>query len=245
MFIRNGGNYFLTDLLIYADGLIDCWGLVTVEEFAEKLRSGWVATTFEDGARASAHHVAAWKFAEVQSWTTPEELLGEVGDEIDRLNGRPDSTGRCLATVTVFRAEPSEEQRAVLREAYLAIPEHLRRYALGDMDSKDWPLKVLAAGPGARLLGGGPVVTDEMYQHALEYFAERDQARTSRRTPPRGRSGRGARACHRTGPGRLSQRLAGRSRRPGPAQRIPGTDRDRRGGVPDRQPRLLGPVHHG
>ncbi|MEU3561851.1 hypothetical protein [Kitasatospora sp. NPDC006786] len=60
MFIRNGGNYFLTDLLIYADGLIDCWGLVTVEEFAEELRSGWVATTFEDGARASAHHVAAW-----------------------------------------------------------------------------------------------------------------------------------------------------------------------------------------
>ncbi|MGE7439471.1 NADAR family protein [Kitasatospora sp. NPDC001175] len=176
VFIRNGGDYFLTDLLIYADGLVDCWGLVTVEELAEKLRSGWVATTLEDGARASAHHVAAWKFAEVQSWTTPEELLGEVRDEIDRLNGRPDSTGRCLAAVTVFRAEPSEEQRAALREAYLAIPEHLRRYALGDMDSKDWPLKVLAAGPGARLLGGGPVVTDEMYRHALEYFAERDQA---------------------------------------------------------------------
>ncbi|MFE5587701.1 hypothetical protein [Kitasatospora sp. NPDC056531] len=101
--------------------------------------------------------MAAWKFAEVQSWTTPEELPGEVRDEIDRLNGRPDSTGRCPAAVAVFRAEPSEERRAALREAYLVVPEHLRRYALGDMDSKDWPLKVLAAGPGARLPGGGPV----------------------------------------------------------------------------------------
>ncbi|MBK3558481.1 DUF1768 domain-containing protein, partial [Streptomyces sp. MBT56] len=36
-FIRNNG-YFLTDLFIYADGLIDCWGLVTIEEFEEKLR---------------------------------------------------------------------------------------------------------------------------------------------------------------------------------------------------------------
>ncbi|MEV6855354.1 hypothetical protein AB0M89_16300 [Streptomyces microflavus] len=38
-FIRNG-SYFLTDLFIYADGLIDCWGLVTLEEFEEKLRTG-------------------------------------------------------------------------------------------------------------------------------------------------------------------------------------------------------------
>ncbi|MFB7366590.1 DUF7638 domain-containing protein, partial [Streptomyces hydrogenans] len=54
VFIRNG-RYFLTDLLIYADGLVDCWGLVTVEEFEEKVRSGWVATTLPDGAGASAH----------------------------------------------------------------------------------------------------------------------------------------------------------------------------------------------
>ncbi|MYV61940.1 DUF1768 domain-containing protein, partial [Streptomyces sp. SID4931] len=62
-FIRNG-RYFLTDLFIYADGLIDCWGLVTIEEFEEKLRTGWVATTLPDGAEASAHHLASWKFGE-------------------------------------------------------------------------------------------------------------------------------------------------------------------------------------
>ena len=43
-FIRNGGTYFLTDLLIYADGMVDCWGLETLEGFAGKLASGWVAT---------------------------------------------------------------------------------------------------------------------------------------------------------------------------------------------------------
>lgn len=36
-FIWNGGTYYLTDLLIYADGKVDCWGLVG---FGGVLREG-------------------------------------------------------------------------------------------------------------------------------------------------------------------------------------------------------------
>lgn len=176
-FIRNGGTYYLTDLLIYADGMVDCWELVTLEEFATKLASGWVATELTDGARASAHHLAAWTFAEPQTWLTPEMLLGEVRDDIDQLNGRPDSTDRCLAALEVFRDQPTENNRTALRQAYEAIPEHLRIYALGDQDSKDWPLQVLVAGPGNHLgrYDEDVVVTEEMHTAALNYFTNRDQ----------------------------------------------------------------------
>ncbi|MFJ8109538.1 hypothetical protein [Streptomyces sp. NPDC096132] len=75
------------DLFIYADGLVDCWGLVTLEKFAEKLRTGWVATEFPEGARASAFEMADWKFAEPDSRLPPELLLAEVRDTIDQLNG--------------------------------------------------------------------------------------------------------------------------------------------------------------
>lgn len=179
-FIRNGGDHFLTDLLIYADGMVDCWGLETLDGFAGKLASGWVATDLPEGARASAHHLASWKFAEPKTWLTPEMLLGEVRDDIDQLNGVPDSTGRCLAAVDVFRDAPTEANRNAVREAYEAIPEHLRRYALGDMDRKDFPLRVIVAGPKKQieLWGGSTVdVTDEMHASALEYFAEREQLR--------------------------------------------------------------------
>ncbi|MFJ6120239.1 NADAR family protein [Streptomyces sp. NPDC092129] len=184
-FIRNGGKYFLTDLLIYADGMVDCWGLETLEGFADKLASGWVATDLSEGAQASAHHLASWKFAEPKTWLTPELLLGEVRDDIDNLNGRPDSTGRCLSAVDVFRDEPTETNRTAVREAYEAIPEHLRRYALGDMDRKDFPLRVIVAGPGNQieLWNGNTVdVTDEMHASALEYFAEREHLRTQYET---------------------------------------------------------------
>ncbi|MDX3698078.1 NADAR family protein [Streptomyces europaeiscabiei] len=182
-FIRNGGHYFLTDLFVYADGLIDCWGLVTVEEFEEKLRTGWVATSFPEGGEASAHELADWKFNEPESWLTPELLVAEVRDTIEQLNGRPDSTGRCLAAVDVFLADRTEENRAAARAAFLAVPESQRRYALGDMDSKDWPLRVLVAGPGGRTyLSFDGTVAQQDYDSALAYFEERARWRVERAT---------------------------------------------------------------
>ncbi|WP_434025983.1 DUF7639 domain-containing protein [Streptomyces graminofaciens] len=40
--------------------------------------------------------------------------------------------------------------RAAARLAFLTVPASQRRYALGDMDSKDGPLRVLVAGPGGQ-----------------------------------------------------------------------------------------------
>ncbi|MFF2750033.1 NADAR family protein [Kitasatospora sp. NPDC058048] len=182
-FIHNGGRYFLTDLFIYADGLIDCWELVTVEEFEEKLRTGWVATTLPEGGEASAHDLADWKFGEPESWLTPELLLAEIRDTIDQLNGRPDSTDRCLAAVDTFLADRTEENRAAARAAFLAVPESQRRYALGDMDSKDRPLRILVAGPGGRTyLSFDGTVTQEDYDGALAYFEERARRQAERPT---------------------------------------------------------------
>ncbi|MFD9572828.1 NADAR family protein [Streptomyces sp. NPDC059982] len=188
-FIRNGGSYFLTDLFIYADGLVDCWELVTLAEFEEKLRSGWVATSLPDGARASAHDLASWTFGEPRTPLTPDLLLAEVRDTIDELNGRPDSTARCLAAVDVFLADRTEDNRAAARAAYLSVPETVRLYALGDMDRKDRPLRVLVAGPGGRTPGAsGGTVTQEAYAEAVAYFEDRAQwlAKAPSRVPADG-----------------------------------------------------------
>jgi len=82
VFIRNGKDYHLTDLEIYADGSIFCWEWVDLAGLEDKLASGWVATSFEPGARASAHQLASWQFADPQSWIRPDWLLGEVTDAI-------------------------------------------------------------------------------------------------------------------------------------------------------------------
>lgn len=170
-FINNGGSYYLTDLKVYADGLIDCWGLVTLEDFRDKLRSGWVATTFEEGAEASVFEVASWRFTDVRSWVSADEVYAEVVDEIDLLNGRPDSSDRCLQSLDTYLADPTETNRLRLAEAYEAVPEHRRKYLLGDMDAHDWPLRELITPIGEDL--DGEVVTEERRAAALEYFAQR------------------------------------------------------------------------
>ncbi|GLY19525.1 hypothetical protein Kisp01_65390 [Kineosporia sp. NBRC 101677] len=177
-FIRNGDDHYLTDLVIYADGVVDCWDLVTLAEFELKLASGWVATEIPDGARASAHHLASWTFSNVETWMSADMLLGEVRDEVERLNGRPDSSVRCVEAALRFAGDPSETNQDLLRAAYDAVPEHLRTYMLGDMDSKDLPVQFLVAGPGHRTVGG-VVVTEERHAWALQYFADREHEMAS------------------------------------------------------------------
>ncbi|MGC0373944.1 NADAR family protein [Streptomyces sp. SAI-229] len=181
VFIRNRG-YHLTDLFVYADGLVDCWGLVTLEEFEEELRGGRVATALPEGGRAFAHELAEWEFGEPRTWLTPEALMGEVRDTVDRLNGRPDSTDRCLAAVDAFLADRTEGKRAAARDAYFAIPETRRPYALGDMHEKDRPLWILVHGPdgsGGRRPDEG--ITREEYEEALAYFEDGARERAERR----------------------------------------------------------------
>ncbi|OLF04823.1 hypothetical protein BLA60_38920 [Actinophytocola xinjiangensis] len=189
-FIHNIDTYYLTDLVVYADGLVDCWGLVTVDELAEKLAEGWVATDLPEGALASADGIGAWRFDRSWSTLTARRLLGEVRDEIDQLNDRPDSTARCLAVLDVFRADPTEANRAALRRAFEAIPEHRRRYALGDMDLRDRPLRILAAGPGNPVLPDADgseepeTVTEELHAEALADIADLTADLDRRERPP-------------------------------------------------------------
>jgi hypothetical protein len=117
VFIRNGGTYFLTDLVVYADGVVDCWGLVPFAVFVEKVRSGSVATYPAEGAPGSAHHLATWTFSQPRAWVDADTLVGEVADEIDRLNGRPTSAQQCMAALDAYLAGPTEERRVRLSDA--------------------------------------------------------------------------------------------------------------------------------
>ncbi|XVU29539.1 NADAR family protein [Actinoplanes sp. CA-054009] len=192
IFAHSSGDYHLTDLVIYADGAIytGAGGLTDLNGLEQLLRTGRVATTLDNGAWVSAHHLARWRFAEATSAVDAEMLLGEVGDEIDRLNGRPDSTGRCLQAVRDYLSDATEDNRLLIRERYLAIPGHLRTYALGDMDNRDWPLRVLATAVGDTVEGDyeDRVATAALHAKAAEYFRDRElhRATASIRVPADG-----------------------------------------------------------
>lgn len=139
-FIHNF-DYHLTHISIYKDGMVDCWGLVTFEQFKEKVRSGWVVTQPPPDAKVSVSFLAGFTATNASYWIDPEEFIREVADEIDALNGRPCTAKRCQDAWKAYQDSPTDAAKAVLKAAYEAIPEHNRRFVLGDMDRKDHPIR--------------------------------------------------------------------------------------------------------
>jgi predicted NAD-dependent protein-ADP-ribosyltransferase YbiA (DUF1768 family) len=178
-FINNGGLYFLTDLKIYTDGLIDCWGLVNIDEFREKLRIGWIATTIAENANVSAHHLASWQAVNSQC-IDAEMLISEVLDTIAELQGSPTSSERFGIVLNSFLAEETETNRAQLRAAYFEIPEHMRRYVLGSQDMADWPVQIIVGELGDLVFPRNPSlaprpITEDDRQRVRDYFAARER----------------------------------------------------------------------
>ena len=145
-FIHNGGTYFFTGIKVYKDGMIDCWELVSFDRFIKKVRQGWVVTTIPEGAEVSLSGLIAFKAGEVMNFVKEEEFVKEVADEIERLNGRTTSADKCREAYKEFLEKQTEDARERLREAYESIPEHNRRYVLGDQDVKDIPVRMIIYG---------------------------------------------------------------------------------------------------
>jgi ribA/ribD-fused uncharacterized protein len=111
-----------------------------------------------------------------------EALVGEVADEIARLRDEPTSETRCIDALDAYLHDPSADNQALLREAYLSVPEHNRAFLLGDQDARDMPIRVLAVPTGQPPLGftaaeWPDLVTDEWRAEMFAYFSNRDAAR--------------------------------------------------------------------
>jgi len=84
--IIHNGSYFLADIGVYEDGVVDCWGGVDLKLFKKKVSSGWVKSSLPDGAVLSAHHLANMTVANAQWSMTPRTLTKRVKSIIKALN---------------------------------------------------------------------------------------------------------------------------------------------------------------
>jgi hypothetical protein len=132
-FIHNG-SYFVSEIRVYQDGIIDCWDLVDFEGFKQKIVQGWVVTTLPNNAPVSVSRLVRFTATETQTFVKEEEFIKEVADAIEELNRRPTSTHKCRAAFQRFQEEHSEEARQQVQKTYEAVPEHLRWFLLDEMD---------------------------------------------------------------------------------------------------------------
>jgi hypothetical protein len=83
--IRNG-SYFLVDISVFEDGIVDCWEGVDLALFRKKVSEGWVRTSVPDGAVVSAHDLAHMTIANTEWLMTPQKLIERVEAIVKALN---------------------------------------------------------------------------------------------------------------------------------------------------------------
>lgn len=151
-FVREKGRYYLTAIRIYADGRIDIsprygdeW-LIDFGKLEALAARNDICVKVADGTKIEVDGLgrfeisAAWWHIERQS-----DLLTEVKETIGQLNGEPDALTKCRAALQRYLSEPTIRNRDLLKTSYEAIPEHHRMY-VGDMDTKDIPVRMIIYG---------------------------------------------------------------------------------------------------
>ncbi len=123
--------------------MVECWGLVPFEEFKAKVRDGWVVTSIPEGAIVTIHHVGRFTVSNVSIEGPEEELVKDVANAIEELNGRPTAQERLIQTIRMLREQVTPEVCGQFREAFAALPAYCRKYVFGSRMEKYTDLQKL------------------------------------------------------------------------------------------------------
>ncbi|MEU8181139.1 NADAR family protein [Micromonospora sp. NPDC049044] len=175
VFVNRGDHYALSTLGVFADGVV-LWrfGSTDLDGLRAAFDDGTLTLTPPEGATLIITGTARGTVPALESWLTPEMVIGELADEVDDLNDRPDSARRCWNALLTYATDPTSANLEIVRELYQAVPEHRRIFMLGDMDQNDLPVRILLAEVGetipARRSDRTLTVTPEVRERALDYF---------------------------------------------------------------------------
>lgn len=141
---------YLADLRVFEDGTIELGRtpkveVVTFEKLAEMAKEGRLMTAPEEGTRVGILGLGEFTLGTEGYATDIGDLLLEVRDLLLKLQGEPDSIQACRSAYEDYCSDPTHEGVERLRAAYEAVPEHNRLY-VGDMDTKDIPIRMIIYG---------------------------------------------------------------------------------------------------
>jgi len=140
--IRGEGT-FLTPVFIFADGLARIGSdseLIASDEVFRRFDDGVLTTSVSDGTRVIIDEVGSFICTQGSWRVKPAERVRELRGDLAWLNGSRTLVQICGTAQASYEKDPSAQNLDLLRAAYEAVPEHLRKYC-GDMDEKDHPIR--------------------------------------------------------------------------------------------------------
>ncbi|SMF78872.1 hypothetical protein SAMN05661091_1624 [Paenibacillus uliginis N3/975] len=141
IFMRYNETNYLVNLVIYENGLVGIYNssfekIYQLEEVVELFNNRILFTEFNHPTEVFISELGQVTFSEVLFASNLDEKLKELLDMYTQIKGDKTTLEICREAYFNYLANPSEFNRASLKEKYELVPEHERMY-LGDMDSKD------------------------------------------------------------------------------------------------------------
>lgn len=143
---RVDGELYVVNLTAFRSGKIYTEGLpeereLSSESLRELAASGVLSSQVDPGQWINIRGLGRFRAQAAKYLVPAADIVTQLQDDLDRRLGRTNLKDRCKHAYERWQTSRSQTDLDALREAYLAVPEHLRRYLLGDMDRKDRPIR--------------------------------------------------------------------------------------------------------
>lgn len=141
IFMTYEGQHYLGHLVVYEDGQVAIYNLpnpvkASIDDLAVWFRDGTFFTTIERPIVINILDLGEVTFSEESYAENVDDKYIELLDMYKKLSGAQTTLEECRHAYHMYLEDPSEFNRAQLKEKYEQVPEHQRMY-LGDMDTKD------------------------------------------------------------------------------------------------------------
>ncbi len=123
--IVNNFNYWLAQLVVYGDGMVDCWGLMNKKELLEKLHSGWIRIDLPDDCDLfiGLSRVSIKEFFPEKNI---EDFIKELDEAILELSGQKSNRFLCIELFKKYLLDSNSYNFNELKDKFDKLPKHSR-----------------------------------------------------------------------------------------------------------------------
>jgi hypothetical protein len=120
--IVNNFHFYLTTIVVYADGLIDCWGLMDFDEFKRKLKSGWITINLPPNSELHIYNLGVVNSTEFRQQKSNNDFVKEIEDCILELNGKESRRQKCIRLFKTYLLTNSKKFLKELKTVFNDLP---------------------------------------------------------------------------------------------------------------------------
>lgn len=147
----SGQEYYLCNLSVFPDRTVLVDRIpepieVSMDQVFDLAEKHQLHTEVQKDDLIHIHGLGSFTIEEAMGTVEIKDLLGEIESELTELSGNLTPSQICVQLFEEFLNAPTDKKLQDLKWAYERIPDHLRVYVLGDMDSKDYPITMFIYG---------------------------------------------------------------------------------------------------